>query len=160
MIPDSCTDRSISLLLACACYLCFVLLSCVLFVLLYSFAISCAYGCCSWYVLEAGLINLKATTVSIFHSTNTTYIYIFIYIYIYIYIYIVRAARLPDADLAQGYILLRSKSEQMSNVSDWNGVPDSKVHGANTETILADRPRWAPCWPHELCYLRYSPHRW
>ena len=40
------------------------------FVLLYSFTISCAYGCCSWYVLEAGLINLKATTVSIFHSTN------------------------------------------------------------------------------------------
>ena len=42
------------------------------FVLLYSFTISCAYGCCSWYVLEAGLINLKATTVSIFHSTIIT----------------------------------------------------------------------------------------
>ena len=45
------------------------------FVLLYSFTISCAYGCCScsWYLLETGLINLKATTVSIFHSTNITH---------------------------------------------------------------------------------------
>ena len=23
----------------------------------------------------------------------------------------------------------------------------------------ADRPRWAPCWPHELCYLGYFVHR-
>ena len=28
--------------------------------------------------------------------------------------------------------------------------PDSKVHGAN---MGPPGPRWAPCWPHELCYL-------
>ena len=28
--------------------------------------------------------------------------------------------------------------------------PDSKVHGAN---MGPTGPRWAPCWPHELCYL-------
>ena len=32
--------------------------------------------------------------------------------------------------------------------------PDSKVHGANMGPILGlTGPRWAPCWPHELCYL-------
>ena len=32
--------------------------------------------------------------------------------------------------------------------------PDSKVHGAKMG------PMWAPCWPHDLCYLgnqRYKP---
>ena len=29
-------------------------------------------------------------------------------------------------------------------------IPDSKVHGAN---MGPTGPRWAPCWPHELCYL-------
>ena len=28
--------------------------------------------------------------------------------------------------------------------------PDSKVHGAK---LGPTGPRWAPCWPHELCYL-------
>ena len=28
--------------------------------------------------------------------------------------------------------------------------PDSKVHGAH---LGPTGPRWAPCWPHELCYL-------
>ena len=32
--------------------------------------------------------------------------------------------------------------------------PDSKVHGANMEVHLGlTGPRWAPCWPHEPCYL-------
>ena len=31
--------------------------------------------------------------------------------------------------------------------------PDSKVHGANMGSIWRPTgPRWAPCWPHELCY--------
>ena len=29
-------------------------------------------------------------------------------------------------------------------------IPDSKVHGAH---LGPTGPRWAPCWPHELCYL-------
>ena len=29
-------------------------------------------------------------------------------------------------------------------------IPDSKVHGAHLGPI---GPRWAPCWPHEPCYL-------
>ena len=29
-------------------------------------------------------------------------------------------------------------------------APDSKVHGAH---LGPTGPRWAPCWPHELCYL-------
>ena len=28
--------------------------------------------------------------------------------------------------------------------------PDSKVHGAN---MGSTGPRWAPCWPHDSCYL-------
>ena len=32
--------------------------------------------------------------------------------------------------------------------------PDSRVHGANMGAHLGPTgPRWAPCWPHELCYL-------
>ena len=31
-----------------------------------------------------------------------------------------------------------------------HGIPDSKVHGAH---LGPTEPRWAPCWPHELCYL-------
>ena len=27
--------------------------------------------------------------------------------------------------------------------------PDSRVHGAH---LGPTGPRWAPCWPHELCY--------
>ena len=30
--------------------------------------------------------------------------------------------------------------------------PDSKVHGAH---LGPAGPRWAPCWPHELCYQGY-----
>ena len=33
-------------------------------------------------------------------------------------------------------------------------TPDSKVHGANTGPT---GPRWAPCWPHEPCYLELNP---
>ena len=34
--------------------------------------------------------------------------------------------------------------------------PESKVHGAN----MGPRgPRWAPCWPHELCYLGNNCHK-
>ena len=32
----------------------------------------------------------------------------------------------------------------------YQGYPDSKVHGAN---MGLTGPRWAPCWPHELCCL-------
>ena len=32
--------------------------------------------------------------------------------------------------------------------------PDSKVHGAH---LGLTGTRWAPCWPHELCYLGHSP---
>ena len=36
----------------------------------------------------------------------------------------------------------------------WSSYPDSKVHGANMGPIWGPSgPRWAPCWPHELCYL-------
>ena len=35
-----------------------------------------------------------------------------------------------------------------THVSDM--FPDSKVHGAH---LGPTGPRWAPCWPHELCYL-------
>ena len=31
--------------------------------------------------------------------------------------------------------------------------PDSKVHGAH---LGPTGPRWAPCWPHELCYLGHN----
>ena len=34
--------------------------------------------------------------------------------------------------------------------------PDSKVHGANMGHLGPTGPRWAPCWPHELCYLGTS----
>ena len=36
-----------------------------------------------------------------------------------------------------------------------NPLPDSKVHGAH---LGPTGPRWAPCWPHELCYLGWD--RW
>ena len=37
-------------------------------------------------------------------------------------------------------------------------IPDSKVHGANIGAHLGPTgPRWAPCWPHKLCYLGW---RW
>ena len=56
---------------------------------------------------------------------------------------------------------------------DWyNMYPDGKVHGANMGSIWGRQDpggphvgpmsfaiwvdvgaRWAPCWPHELCYL-------
>ena len=32
-------------------------------------------------------------------------------------------------------------------------IPDSKVHGAN---LGPTGPRWAPCLPHEPCYLLYD----
>ena len=35
----------------------------------------------------------------------------------------------------------------------WAIRPDSKVHGANVGHIWATGPRWAPCWPHQPCYL-------
>ena len=41
-------------------------------------------------------------------------------------------------------------------------VPDSKVHEANMGAHLGPTgPRWASCWPHELCYLGslYSWHK-
>ena len=31
-----------------------------------------------------------------------------------------------------------------------SNIPDGHVHGANMGPIWG---RWAPCWPHELCYL-------
>ena len=37
-----------------------------------------------------------------------------------------------------------------SQVGMFQNYPDSKVHGAN---MGPTGPRWAPCWPHELCYL-------
>ena len=44
--------------------------------------------------------------------------------------------------------LMRSSSKTESAES----YPDSKVRGANMGPIW----RWAPCWPHELCYLGNS----
>ena len=35
----------------------------------------------------------------------------------------------------------------------WGVLPDSKVCGAS---MGPTGPRWAPCWPHEPCYLGYS----
>ena len=36
-------------------------------------------------------------------------------------------------------------------------VPDRKGHGAKNGVHLGPKgPRWAPCWPHELCYLGYA----
>ena len=33
-------------------------------------------------------------------------------------------------------------------------IHDSKIHGTNMGPHLGPTgPRWAPCWPHELCYL-------
>ena len=32
----------------------------------------------------------------------------------------------------------------------FESIPDSKVHGAH---LGPTGPRWAPWWPHELCYL-------
>ena len=32
----------------------------------------------------------------------------------------------------------------------WVLDPDSEVHGAH---LGPTGPRWAPCWPHELCYV-------
>ena len=34
--------------------------------------------------------------------------------------------------------------------------PDNKVHGAKWGHLGVTGPRWAPCWPHELCYLGLS----
>ena len=39
------------------------------FVLHFRLTVSCAYGYCSWYVLDAGPISLKATTVSLLYAT-------------------------------------------------------------------------------------------
>ena len=44
----------------------------------------------------------------------------------------------------------------------WNmtrhSMPGSKVHGAQ---LGPTGPRWAPCWPHEPCYLGSHPqHSW
>ena len=39
----------------------------------------------------------------------------------------------------------------------FDDVPDSKVHGANMGPHLCPvSPRWAPCRPHETCYLGSS----
>ena len=38
-------------------------------------------------------------------------------------------------------------------------VPDSKVHGANMGPTCPVGPRWAPCWPHEPCYLGCLSYR-
>ena len=43
-----------------------------------------------------------------------------------------------------GCVYMRSMSVVCRNDSD------SKVHGAH---LGLTGPRWAPCWPHELCYL-------
>ena len=32
-------------------------------------------------------------------------------------------------------------------------IPNSKVHGAH---LGPTGPRWAPCWPHKLCYFGYG----
>ena len=37
---------------------------------------------------------------------------------------------------------------------DFRNHPDCKVHGAH---LGPTGPRWAPCWPHELCYLGIWP---
>ena len=40
-----------------------------------------------------------------------------------------------------------------------SNIPDSKAHGANMGPIWGPTgPRWAPCWPHELCYLGCFHH--
>ena len=36
-------------------------------------------------------------------------------------------------------------------------IADNKVHAANMGTTWGRQgPRWAPCWPHEFCFLRYN----
>ena len=72
MIQGNCTDRSISLLLVCACYFTSFLLSRNLF--LFYFLVSWwAYCCyCRPYVQNVDLIKLKAKPASHFHSTNNT----------------------------------------------------------------------------------------
>ena len=57
------------------------------------------------------------------------------------------------ADSTHDVIMQRpcvSKLHCSSTAATWT-IPDSKVHGAN---MGPTGPRWAPCWPHELCYLR------
>ena len=47
----------------------------------------------------------------------------------------------------QGVNLVHIASYQRRN-------PDSKVHGVKIGAHLGQTgPRWAPCWPHEPCYL-------
>ena len=37
--------------------------------------------------------------------------------------------------------------------------PDSNVHGTNMGPIGGrQKPRWVPCWPHEICYLGPMPY--
>ena len=40
-------------------------------------------------------------------------------------------------------------------------IPDSKVHGAymGPVSVGPTGPSWAPCWPHELCYLGWYGDR-
>ena len=55
-----------------------------------------------------------------------------------------------------------------SFIHNWHALPDSKIHGANVGQGSCGQhgahlgpggPRWAPCWPHELCYLGCLPWR-
>ena len=68
--------------------------------------------------------------------------------------------RMADRALLAGYPPLQSLlcCVKYHNILDHiimalyciNNCPYSKVHGANMGPI---GPRWAPCWPHGLCYL-------
>ena len=68
------------------------------------------------------------------------------------------------ADLApcvagsSGARVLTMKDKRSIHGENWPScihiIPDSKAHGANVGPNWTG-PRWAPCWPHEPCYLGF-----
>ena len=59
---------------------------------------------------------------------------------------------MPAKDISTGLVVYgdRRNSKRTVLCHGLIGCPDSKVHEAN---IGPTGPRWAPCWPHELCNL-------
>ena len=74
-------------------------------------------------------------------------------------------AHLSHCSLTYWWHFLKTFSGAISSMKNvvfwfkfhWSSLPriypDSKVHGAH---LGPTGPRWAPCWPHELCYLGNS----
>ena len=49
--------------------------------------------------------------------------------------------------------MIENHKDRLSQYGGHNS-PDNKVRGANMGAHLGPTgPRWAPCWPHDLCYL-------